>query len=139
MRRYFAIFYWLVAVVLISLLFVSLTKNYAAALFLSVMILPGALCAKVLGETISFKNRSRGVRETVYLLFIVLLIEYLAIFLVYAYLFGFDLPETADILLNPLFIWLLLIAFLGFERFLAAKFFAGKAYDRFEELFYFAD
>jgi len=133
MKRYFEIIYWLIAVGFISLLFVSLTKSYVAALFLAVMMLPGALFAKFFGGSISFKNRFRGVLETIYLLLIVLLIEYLAIFLVCVYLFGYYLPETADILFNPLFIWLLLIAFGGFERFLAAKLLIGKVRDRFME------
>jgi hypothetical protein len=131
MRRYFGIFYWLATVVLISLLFVSLTKNYVAALFLAVMMLPGALFAKFFSGSISFKNRSRGVIETIYLLLIVLLIEYLSIFFVCFYLFGDHLPETADILFNPVFIWFLLIAFLVFERFLAAKLSVGKTRERF--------
>ena len=134
MRRYFEIIYWLVAVGLISLIFVSLTKSYVAALFLAIMMLPGALFAKFFGGSISFKNRSRGVLETIYLLLIVLLIEYLAIFLVCFYLFGYNnLPETANILFNPLFIWFLLIAFLTFERFLAAKVLVDKVRDQFIE------
>jgi len=133
MKRYFEIIYWLSAVGLISLLFVSLTKSYIAALFLAVMMLPGALFAKFSADSISFKNRSRGILETIYLLLIVLLIEYLAIFLVCFYLFENHLPETADILFNPLFIWFLLIAFLVFERFLAAKLSVDKVRDRFIE------
>ena len=137
MKRYFEIIYWLAAVILISLLFVSLTKNYVTALFLAVMMLPGALFAKFFGSSISFKNRARGIRETVYLLFIVLLIQYLAIFLVFLFLSdGFwyeNLPDIADILLNPLFIWFLLIAFLVFEKFLAAKFLTDKTPEKFIE------
>jgi hypothetical protein len=133
MRRYFAIIYWLFAVSLISLLFVSLTTSFVAAFFLSIMILPGALFAKFFGGSISFKNRSRGILETTYFLLIVLLIEYLAIFLACFYLFGDHLPETANILFNPLFIWLLLLAFLGFERFLVAKLSVDKVRDRFIE------
>jgi len=132
MRRYFEIIYWLVAVGLISLLFVSLTKNYATALFLAVMMLPGALFAKFLGGSISFKNRSRGVLETIYLLLIILFIEYLAIFLACVFL-KYHLPETAGILFNPLFIWILLIAFWGFEMFLKARLWVGKTRDRFME------
>ena len=134
MKRYFEIIYWLGAVFLISLLFVSLTKSYSAALFLAVMMLPGALFAKFFSGSISFKNRSRGIIETIYLLLIVLLIEYLAVFLVCFYLLGYDhLPETVRILFNPVFIWFLLIAFLAFERFLAAKLSVSKARDRFIE------
>ena len=140
MKRYFEIIYWLSAVILISLLFVSLTKNYATALFLAVMVLPGALFAKYFGSSISFKNRSRGIRETIYLLLIILLIQYLAVFLVFVFLFRHynifthaHLPETVTILLNPLFIWFLLIALLGFERFLATKFLTGKTREKFME------
>jgi len=133
MRRYFEIIYWLVAVGLISLLFVSLTKNFVAALFLAVMVLPGALFVKYFGGSISFKNRTRGVLETIYLLLIVLFIEYFAISLVCLYFFGYHLPETADILFNPLFIWLLLIAFWGLERFLTANLLVDKTRDRFME------
>lgn len=134
MRRYFEIIYWLVAVVLISLLFVSLTRSYTSALFLAVMMLPGALFVKFFSGSISFKNRSRGVLEMIYLLSIVLLIEYLAIFLVCFYLFGYNnLPETASILFNPLFIWFLLIAFWRFESFLVVKVLVEKVRDKFIE------
>jgi hypothetical protein len=112
---------------------VSLTKSYATALFLAVMMLPGALFIKFGSRSISFKKFSRGVVETIYLLLIVLLIEYLAIFLACFYLFQFNLPETANILFNPLFIYLLLVAFWGLERFLGAKFFVDKARNRFIE------
>ena len=137
MRRYFEIIYWFFATGLIGLLFTSLTKNFSAALFLAVMILPGTIFVKYFGSSISFKNRSRGIIETIYLLFIVLLIvlliEYLAIFLACIYLYGNNLPETAKILFNPLFVWLLLIAFLSFEKFLTVIFWDGKTRDRFLE------
>ena len=106
-------------------------ESYVESLFLAVMMLPGALFAKFFGGAISFKKRFRGVLETIYFLLIILLIEYLAIFLACYYLFGYPLPETANILFNPLFIWLLLISLLGFERFLFVKFLAGKERDRF--------
>ena len=131
MRRYFEIIYWLAAVGLISLLFVSLTNSYFSALFLAVMMLPGALCAKFLSGSISFKNRFRGFLETTYLLLIILFVEYLAIFLACCYVFGNHLPETSGILFNPLFIWLLLIAFGGLEIFLKAKLCVDKERDRF--------
>ena len=133
MKRYFEIIYWSVAVGLISLLLVSLTKNYVEALFLAIMMLPGALFSKFLGSSISFKNRCKGIFETIYLLLIVLVIEYLVIFLVYCYFLKYDLPETSDILLNPLFIWLLLVVFWGLEKLLAVKFLAGEVRNRFIE------
>ncbi|MCL2501630.1 MAG: LytTR family transcriptional regulator DNA-binding domain-containing protein [Bacteroidales bacterium] len=136
MKRYFEIIYWFAATGLISLLFMSLADNYFAALFLAVMMLPGALLAKFLGGTISFKNRFKGIMDTIYFLLIILVLEYLLIFyLVYFLFFNLDynLSKPSTILFNPLFIWLLLLAFWGLERFLAAKLSVDEARSRFIE------
>ena len=135
MKRYFEIIYWIAVTGLISLLFMSLVESYVAALFLSVMMLPGALFAKFLGGSISYKNRFRGIMDTIYFLSFLLVLEYLLIFLVYAYLLGlnYHLPKPSAILLNPLFIWLLIFAFLGLERILSAKLSIGEARSRFIE------
>ena len=138
MKSYFVIIYWIAATGLISLLLMSLAESYVVALFLSVMMLPGALFAKYLGGSISFKNRFRGVVDTIYFLLFILVLEYLLIFLVYAYLLGlkYDFnnnPKPSAILFNPLFIWLLLFAFLRLERLLAAKLSVGEARSRFIE------
>ena len=121
MKRYFEIIYWSAATGLISLLFMSLAESYITALFLAVMMLPGALFAKFFGDSISFKNRLKGITDTLYFLSIILVMEYLLIFLVYFYLFKYNLPNPLGILINPLFIWIILLAFWGFERFLATK------------------
>ena len=135
MRRYFEIIYWIAATGLISLLFMSLAESYVAALFLAVMMLPGALFAKFLGGSISFKNRFKGIMDTIYFLSIILVMEYLLIFLVYAYFLNleYNLPKPSAILLNPLFIWLLLFAFLGLEKLLATKLSVGEARSKFIE------
>jgi hypothetical protein len=135
MKRYFEIIYWLAATGLISLLFMSLVESYVAALFLAVMMLPGALFAKFLGGSISFKNRTKGIMDTIYFLLIILVLEYLLIFLVYIYFSQshMQLPKPSTILFNPLFIWLLLFAFLALERFLAAKLSVGETRSRFIE------
>ena len=133
MRRYFSIIYWLVVAGLTSLLFVSLMENYGSALFLAIMILPGALFAKFFGDSISFKNRKRGILETIYFLSIILLIVYLSIFLVCLYVYGNQIPETMNILFNPIFIWLLLLGFWKFEGVLVAKFSVDKVRDKFIE------
>jgi len=135
MKRYFEIIYWIAVTGFISLLFTSLVENYFAALFLAVMMLPGALFAKFFGGSISFKNRFKGIMDTIYFLLIILVLEYLLIFLVYAYFqnLNYNLPKPSAILLNPLFIWLLLFAFLGLEKFLATKLSVGEARSRFIE------
>jgi hypothetical protein len=133
MKQYFSIIYWLVVAGLTSLLFVSLMENYGSALFLAIMMLPGALFAKFFGDSISFKNRKRGILETIYLLSIILLIVYLSIFLACFYLYGNQIPETMNILFNPVFIWLLLLGFWKFEDVLAAKLSVDKVRDKFIE------
>ena len=134
MKCYFEIIYWLAAAVLISLLFTSLTESYVAALFLAVMMLPGALFAKFFGGSISFKNRFRGIMDTIYFLLIILVLEYLLIFLAYSYLIKNNLSSNPlDIIFNPLFIWILLLTFWGLEKFLAAKLSIGEVRSKFIE------
>ena len=134
-KRYFEIIYWFAVTGLISLLLASLTESYVAALFLAVMMLPGALFAKFFGGSISFKSRFKGVMDTIYFLSIILVLEYLLIFLVYSYFLHLkhDLPAPSSILFNPLFIWLLLLSFWGLEKYLAAKLSVGEARSRFIE------
>ena len=139
MKRYFEIFFWLTATGLISLLFTSLAESYSEALFLAVMMLPGALLAKFLGSAISFKKRFKGIMDTIYFLSFILVLEYLLIFLVYFYFHvsnlyhANNLPQSSTILFNPLFIWLLLFAFLGFEKILTAKLPVEETRNRFIE------
>ena len=111
----------------------SLAESYVVALFLAIMMLPGALFAKFFGSSLSFKNRFKGIMDTIYFLLIILVMEYLFIFLVYFYFDNYNLPKPLGILFNPLFIWLLLFAFLGLERFLASKLAVGKSHSRFIE------
>ncbi|MCL1973864.1 MAG: LytTR family transcriptional regulator DNA-binding domain-containing protein [Bacteroidetes bacterium] len=133
MRRYFEIIYWLAATGLISLLFMSLADNYVASLFLAVMMLPGALFAKFFGPSLSFKNRFKGVMDAVYFLLAILVMEYLLVFLVYSSYLQYGLSKPLAILFNPLFIWLLILAFWGLERWLAAKLLVSKARSKFIE------
>ena len=111
----------------------SVAESYVMALFLAVLMLPGALFAKFLGGSISFKNRSKGIMDTLYFLSIILVMEYLFIFLGYAYFSRIQLSKPSAILFNPLFIWLLLFAFWGLEKFLAAKLLVSEARSRFIE------
>ena len=118
---------------MISLLFMSLVESYVAALFLAIMMLPGALFAKFLGDTISFKNRNRGILDTIYFLLIILVMEYLLIFLVYTYLLELNMSKPSGIIVNPIFIWFLLLSFWGLEKYLAAKLSVGEARSKFIE------
>jgi hypothetical protein len=96
------------------------------AFFLAVMLLPGVLFFKYFVGDISFKNRRQGILHTIYFVAAVMLIEYLGIFFVY---FNVEYPfeETPpQIVMNPLFLWLLLGALLSIEWFLKSRLGGGE-------------
>jgi DNA-binding LytR/AlgR family response regulator len=121
MRRYFSIIYWTVVVLLLSGVLRSATKDFISSLLLSVTLLPGVIITKFFWEDISFKNRAEGILHTIYLAVIALLVEYLAILFADQYLYTLGIVNDADIVFNPFFIWLLLIAFLSVEKLLEIK------------------
>lgn len=118
MKKYFSIIYWFVATLVLSAILISILKFYSASLLLSIMILPGALFAKYFMKDISFKNRTSGIIHSLYLALATLFIVYLGIFSSYWYLLKLGPDECPDIMLNPIFIWLLLISFIGLEKFI---------------------
>jgi hypothetical protein len=122
MKRHFTLIYWSAAVPLVALVLWSAMESLPRAFFLAVMLLPGVLFFKYFVGDISFKNRRQGVLHTIYFVAIVMLIEYLGIFFVHMsaeYPFG---EQPPDIVLNPLFLWLLLGALLSIEWFLRSRF-----------------
>jgi hypothetical protein len=116
MKRYFSIGYWLVVVLLMSLIFASVVDGYSKALLLAIMFLPGALLAKFFMKDLSFKNRCKGVLHSCCLALATLLIEYLGIIFTSWYLFKLSPGNLPDLIFNPVLIWLLLAAFIGLER-----------------------
>lgn len=121
MRRYFSIIYWTLVVLLLSGVLRSATKDFISSLLLSVTLLPGVIITKFFWDDISFKNRAEGILHTIYLAVIALLVEYLAILFADQYLYTLGIVNDADIVFNPFFIWLLLIAFLSVEKLLEIK------------------
>lgn len=133
MKKYFSIIYWFVATLVLSAILISILKFYSASLLLSIMILPGALFAKYFMKDISFKNRTSGIIHSLYLALATLFIVYLGIFSSYWYLLKLGPDECPDIMLNPIFIWLLLISFIGLEKFIAYKLFTTEYKEKFIE------
>lgn len=127
MKRYFTPIYWSLSTLLSALVLWSAVGSLSRAFFLSVMLLPGVLFFKYFVRGISFKNRRQGIMHTVYLVAIVMLIEYLGIFFVY--LSNYEYPLAADeppgIVMNPLFLWFVSGVVLSMEYLLRAKFFEG--------------
>ncbi len=127
MKRWFTPIYWSAVVPLVALVLWSAMGSLSRAFFLSVMLLPGVLFFKYFAGDISFKDRRRGVLNTIYFASAVMLIEYLGIFFVY---FNVEYPYTdtpPGIVTNPLFIWFLLGALLSMEYFLKSRLGDGEA------------
>ncbi|MDD2641988.1 MAG: LytTR family DNA-binding domain-containing protein [Bacteroidales bacterium] len=116
MRKYFNIGYWLVVVLLMSLIFSSVVDGYSKALLLAVMFLPGALLAKYLMRDLSFTNRRKGILHCICLAVSTLLTEYLCIIFTSWYLFKLYPGNLPDLIFNPVLIWILLAAFIALER-----------------------
>ena len=133
MKKYFSIIYWITATIILSAILVSILKTYSASLLLSIMILPGALFAKYFMKDISFKNRKSGIIHSLYLALATLFIVYLGIFSSYWFLLKLEPLDCPDIILNPIFIWLLLISFIGLEKFIAYKLFTTEYKEKYIE------
>ena len=115
MKRLFTPLYWSAAVPLVALVLWSAMGSLPRAFFLSVMLLPGVLLFKYFVGGISFKNRREGILHTIYLVAMVMLIEYLGVFFVYL---NVEYPYTEappPIVMNPLFLGLLAGALLSIE------------------------
>ena len=121
MKRYFNIIYWTCVVLLLSGLFMSTSANYSSALLLALATLPGVMFAKFFINDISFKKRWMGIYHLICLAMIVLLIEYLSIMLADLYLINTIIDNSAGFIFNPLFIWLMAIAFISLEILLENK------------------
>ncbi len=118
MRKYFSIGYWLVVVMLMSLVFTSVVDGYTKALLLAIMFLPGALLAKFLMKDLSFENRRKGVLHSICLAVSTLLTEYLCLIITSWYLLKLYPDNLPGLIFNPILIWLLLAVFVAMERIL---------------------
>jgi hypothetical protein len=99
----------------------STSANYSSALLLALATLPGVMFAKFFINDISFKKRWMGIYHLICLAMIVLLIEYLSIMLADLYLINTIIDNNAGFIFNPLFIWLMAIAFISLEILLENK------------------
>ena len=119
MRRNVLIAYWIVSVLIVALIIMMLVKDLSVsrALFVATMFLPGALAAQYMLPKISFKRKAEGIRNTVYLVLAIILLEYLLLIWTLCfqsfsytryiqganYSFPFEFPEDTGVF-NPLFI-----------------------------------
>ena len=119
MKRAVIIAYWTISVILVALIIMMLVKNLpiSRALFVGLVFLPGALAAQYMLPKISFKRRAEGIRNTIYLVLAIIILEYLLLIWTLCfqpsgsyrmingvnYNIPFDFPKDTGVF-NPLFI-----------------------------------
>ena len=119
MKRAVIIAYWVFSVIIVALIIMKLVENLSVsrALFVATMFLPGALAAQYMIPKISFKKRAQGIRDTIYLVLAIIILEYLLLVWTLcfqpsgnykliqgvSYSVPFDFPKDTGVF-NPLFI-----------------------------------
>lgn len=116
MKQNLPLLWWIVSTLLFALVFGALGYEADQAVLLAVVFLPGMLVLRYFVPQLSFADRRKGLANALYLLGAVVALEYLA--LVFGHRIVFDTqPETLPgLIFNPLFIGLLLVAFILPER-----------------------
>ena len=87
MRTTIIIVYWIVSVLIAALIVMLFTENipFVRALFMGIMFLPGALAAQYMLPKISFRKKSEGIRNTIYVVLAIMVLEYLLLIVSYSF------------------------------------------------------
>lgn len=80
MRTLVTILYWMLSVVVAALVVSSAGYTFQESILMGTMFLPGALAAKYLFPKVSFKKRSEGILNVIYIVLAILVLEYLLIY-----------------------------------------------------------
>lgn len=80
MRTLVTILYWMLSVVVAALVVSSAGYTFQESILMGTMFLPGALAAKYFFPKVSFKKRSEGVLNVIYIVLAILVLEYLLIY-----------------------------------------------------------
>ena len=119
MKRLLVILYWAVATLLVAMVFTCLGYRFLDAFFIGILYLPGALAAKFFFSKVNFKDRKKGIRDSVFIVLGILVSEIVLFLMVHSYLTVFgkdvyiwssDIPEIPHIFTNPVLIALILTA-----------------------------
>lgn len=115
MQRLLVISYWVVSVLLVSLVLTSLGYRFLEAIFVGTMFLPGALTAKYFFPKVDFKERRTAIRNTVYIVLGILIAEVLLFLVAHYYIMNLraeqqQMNDIPKILTNPAFIAIILTA-----------------------------
>lgn len=136
-RILFYTVYWLVAILVLSLILLSAKYSFGQALLTSCSILPGVLMAKYLGRDISFADKKKGIWATMCLSLSVLVVTYFNIFCVHWSLL--KLCTASPILLNPMFLLLIAGSYTAINLYLERLILGGKVDDRDQYISFISD
>jgi uncharacterized membrane protein YfhO len=111
MKRYlYIVAYWCVAAVVLALIFVSFDYRFSQALFMASLFLPALLCLRLMLPQVRFTNRWEGVRDMVFILAGAIILTILLLLIANISTLAYSTNLIPDILVNPIFISLLLLA-----------------------------
>ena len=111
MKRYlYIVAYWCVAMVVLALIFVSFDYRFSQALFMASLFLPALLCLRLMLPQVRFTNRWEGVRDMVFILAGAIILTILLLLITNISTLAYSTNLIPDILVNPIFISLLLLA-----------------------------
>ena len=102
--------YWCVAMVALALIFVSFDYRFSQALFMASLFLPALLCLRLMLPQVRFTNRWEGVRDMVFILAGAIILTILLLLIANISTLAYSTNLIPDILVNPIFISLLLLA-----------------------------
>ncbi|MCR5710488.1 MAG: LytTR family transcriptional regulator [Bacteroidales bacterium] len=114
MKRLLVISYWVVSILLVSIVLTSLGYRFPEAVFIGTMFLPGALAAKYFFPKVDFRDRPSGIKDTVFIVLGILFGELLLFLVAHFCIITFraepNMTDIPQLLTNPVFIVIILTA-----------------------------
>ena len=109
MKRLLVISYWVLSLLLVSVILTSVGYRFIEAVFVGTMFLPGALAAKFFFPKVDFRNRRTGVKDTLFIVLGILVVELFLFLMTHYYILRFrenmdEWTALPEILTNPVFI-----------------------------------
>ena len=129
MKRLLIISYWIIAILLMAVVFCSLDYSFLEALFIGSLFLPGALAARYFFPKVNYKNKWSGIGETIFIVLGILFGEILLFMIAHFCILSFrgilpgaiiNLPDLPNILSNPVFIAIILTSLAAGSHFFEA-------------------
>ncbi|MDO5443028.1 MAG: LytTR family DNA-binding domain-containing protein [Bacteroidia bacterium] len=136
MKNALIISYWIVSILLLAIVQVSFGYQFMESIFIAALYLPGALTVKYFFPKISFKDKTKGFLNAIYITSGVIIAEILLFIIAHRYVvlsrvgdfteLDYDAPDLPHMISNPVFIAIMIAALsVGnyfFEKWLCHKF-----------------